>query len=271
MIATISRPTTAVALIVIGLVAATALKLSTRWRAAYRRRQMVRIFNEAKNAYIRGQSGLRTMAGVVTQMPVPARNLCRQGIDLLDAYADAAASFKHLSQNVRTMSRDRALRHLNHEFGRLKDYETTLQDFQKEVLGQVSIQAASGTLTPPVPVRSYRAAFTVLRHELLRELWPIMNEVLAAGVKLKMLNAKGRWRVVPVTFRCGSQAVFSRKWLEQAVALQMVIQGPGPSPRTFEFTVEHERPVKRSRFSIPDIRSLMGLRTRRKRIPALPR
>lgn len=255
MMVTVSRPATAVALIVIGLMVAVVLQLSWQWRTAYRRHQMVRIFNEAKSSYARGQAGLRTLAEVVTQMPAAHRNLSRQGVGLLDAYADAASSFKHLMHDLRTMSRDRALRHLTREFRRLQDYETTLHDFQKEVLRMVSAQAASGTLTPPVPVRGYRAAFTVLRHQLLRDLWPVMNEVLAAGVQLKMLDAKGHWRVVPVTFKSGSQAIFSRKWLEQAVALQMIIRGLGHSPAIFEFTVEHEHPVKRRKFSIHAVRS----------------
>lgn len=261
VMATVSRPATAVALIVIGLMVAALLELSWQWRAAHRRHQMVRIFNEAKGSYARGQAGLKTMAEVVTRMPANTRNLSRQGVGLLDAYADSSISFKHLMHNLRTMSRDRALRHLTREYRRLRDYETKFEDFQKHVLCMVSNQAASGTMSPPVPIRRYRAAFAILRHDLQRDLWPVMNEVLAAGVQLKMQDAAGRWRMVPVTFSNGSQAVFSRKWLERAVALRLIIRQPGPSQKVFEFTVEHEHPVRSGMFPIPDFLSHQGGKT----------
>jgi hypothetical protein len=247
---TLSRSATVVALMVIGLMIAAALQLSWQWRSAYRRHQMVRILNEAKCSYSRGQAGLRSMAEVLAQLPRTPKNLSRQGVGLLDAYADTATSFKHLMQDLRSMSRDRALRHLNREARRLRDYESTFHDFQLEVLRMVTTQAASGTLTPPVPVRRYQAAFVILRHELQQELWPLMNEVLAAGVRLKMRDATGRWREVPVKFKSGSQAVFSRKWLERALALQLVIRQPGNALKTFEFSVEHEVPVTIRRFRI---------------------
>jgi hypothetical protein len=241
---TVSRSATVVALLIIGLMIAAVLQLSWQWRSRYRRHQMVRILNEAKCSYARGQAGLRSMAEVLARMPKTPKNLSRQGVGLLNAYADTATSFKRLMHDLRSMSRDRALRHLNREAHRLREYETTFQDFQLEVLRMVTAQAASGTLTPPIPVRRYRAAFVILRHELQQELWPLMNEVLAAGVQLKMLDARGHWHEVPVKFESGSQAVFSRKWLERALALQMIIRQPGHAPKVFEFSVEHEHPLK---------------------------
>lgn len=241
---TLSRSATVVALLVIGLMIAAALQLSWQWRSAYRRHQMVRILNEAKCSYARGQAGLRSMAEVLARLPRTPKSLSRQGVGLLDAYAETATSFKHLMQDLRSMSRDRALRHLNREARRLRGYESTFHDFQIGVLRMVTTQAASGILNPPLPTRRYQAAFVILRHELQQELWPLMNEVLAAGVRLKMRDATGRWREVPVKFKSGSQAVFSRKWLERALALQLVIRQPGNALRTFEFSVEHEVPVK---------------------------
>lgn len=255
MLGTVSQAASTVALLVIVLLFAMVLELFWQWRAAHRRLQMVRTYNRAKSSYSRGQAGLRTMADVFTRLPGNSRNLSRQGVALLDAYAAAATSFKRLMHDLRTMSRDRALRHLTRELHRLQDCETTFQDFQKDVLRMVAVQAASGTLTPPIPVRHYRAAFTVLRHELQQDLWPVMNGVLAAGVQLKMLDAEQRWRVVPVVFTNGSQAVFSRKWLERALALQLVIHQPGHPPKVFEFTVEHEQPIRGRVFSFSAIRS----------------
>jgi hypothetical protein len=241
---TVSRPATVVALLIIALMIAAALQLSWQWRSTHRRHQMIRILNEAKSSYARGQAGLRTMAEVLARLPKTPKNLSRQGVGLLDAYADTATSFKHLMHDLRSMSRDRALRHLNREAHRLRDYETTFHDFQKEVLRMVTARAAAGILPPPIPVRRYRAAFVILQHELQQELWPLMNEVLAAGVQLRMLDSRDHWHGVPVKFKSGSQAVFSRRWLERAVALQMIIRQPGHAPHVFEFSVEHEQPPK---------------------------
>jgi len=92
----------------------------------------------------------------------------------------------------------------------------------------------------------------VLHHDLPRELWPVMDEVLAAGVQLRMLDADQLkvpetariWQPVPAAFVNGGRAVFNRKYLERAAALQMVIRPAGHEPKIFEFTVDHERPVK---------------------------
>ena len=237
---------------ILGLTVIGVLDMGRRWRARHRAREMVTILNDARISYARALAGLRTMAGVVTRLPGASQNLSRQGVGLLDTYANAAASFKYLVHDLRTMSRDRALRHLTREFLKLQCQEAVLQQFQLEVLREVSAQAASGTVAPPVPVRRYQAAFTVLHHDLPRELWPVMDEVLAAGVQLKMLDAdqlkvpetERIWKPVPATFVNGGRAVFNRKYLERAVALQMVIRPAGHEPRIFEYTVDHERPVK---------------------------
>jgi len=251
VLAALSRSASALALVVIGMVMIGSVALGRRCLANSRARQMARIFHDAGNSYAHALNGLRTMAEVVTHLPAPPPTLSQQGVSLLDAYANAAASFQYLVRDLRTMSRDRALRNLTREFLKLKDQESVLQKFQWEVLRVVSAQAESGTVYPPGPIRHYRAAFTVLRHNLPRELWPVMDEVLASCVQLKMLgvepsNAPGKpsvWKTVPVTFVGGGQAVFSRKHLERALALQMVLHQDGHAPRVFEYTVDHERPV----------------------------
>jgi len=241
--------------VIFGLAIVGALDMSRRWLARYRAREMARIFTDARDSYARAMNGLRTMAGVVTQLPDAPPTLSRQGVGLLDTYAKAAASFKYLVRDLRTMSRDRAMRHLTRELLKLESQEEVLRQFQMEVLRVVSDQAAFETVAPPVPVRRYCAAFTVLRHDLPRELWPVMDEVLAAGVRLKVMDADQLkvpevdrvWNAVPVTFVNGGRAVFNRKYLERAVALQMVILRTGHAPRIFDYNVNHERPIKPAR------------------------
>lgn len=246
---------TAIFYVILGLAIIGAMDLCRRWRARCRAREMARIFNDARDSYVRAMTGLRTMAGVVTQIPDAPQTLSRQGVGLLDTYAKAAASFKYMVRDLRTMSRSRALRHLTRELLKLESQEEVLRQFQIEVLRVVSDQAALETVAPPVPVRRYRAAFTVLHHELPHELWPVMDEVLASGVQLMVMDAdplKARemdrgWKAVPVTFVNGGRAIFNRKFLERAVALRMVIHLAGHAPRIFDYTVEHERPVQPAR------------------------
>jgi len=252
VLAVLSRSSTAIALVIIGIAVAGVLAMSRKWLAEYRAREMVRIFKDANSSYARALAGLKTMAGVVTQMPKPPQSLSRSGVGLLDAYANASKSFRNLVRDMRTMSRDRALRHLTREFLKLQDQEAVFLGFQSGVLRAVSDQAAFGTVYPPSPIRHYRAAFTVLRHDLPRELWPVMDEVLSSAVQLKMLDAdelklpKNRriWNTVPVTFAAGGRAIFSRKYLERAVALQIIINRKAQTPKIFEYSVKHERPVK---------------------------
>jgi len=252
VLAVLSRSSTAIALVIIGIAAAGVLAMSRKWLAEYRAREMVRIFKDANSSYTRALAGLKTMAGVVTQMPKPPQSLSRSGVGLLDAYANTSKSFRNLVRDIRTMSRDRALRHLTREFLKLQDQEAVFLGFQSEVLRAVSDQAASGTVYPPSPIRHYRAAFTVLRHDLPRELWPVMDEVLSSAVQLKMLDAdelklpKSRraWNTLPVTFADGGRAIFSRKYLERAVALRIIVNRKDQEPKVFEYSVKHERPVK---------------------------
>lgn len=238
--------------VIFGLALLGALDMGRRWLAGYRAREMARIFHDARDSYVRAMNGLRAMAGVVTRLPDVPKTLSRQGVGLLDTYAKAATSLKYLVRDLRTMSRDRAMRHLTREFLKLENQEEALRQFQIEVLRVVSDQAASETVDPPVPVRRYCASFTVLRHDLPPKLWPVMDEVLAAGVRLKVMDADQLkvpemnrvWNDVPITFINGGRAVFNRKYLERSAALQMVILCAGHAPRIFDYDVDHERPVK---------------------------
>jgi hypothetical protein len=246
---------TVILYVIFGLAIIGALDMSRRLLARYRAREMAGIFNDARNSYARAMTGLQTMAGVVAGLPDAPQTLSRNGVGLLDTYAKALISFKYLVRDLRTMSHDRAMRHLTRELLKLESQEAVLRHFQMEVLRVVSVQAAFDTVDPPFPVRRYCAAFTVLRHDLPRELWPVMDEVLAAGVRLKMMDAdqlevpesERTWIDVPATFVNGGRAVFNRKYLERAVALRMVIFRAGHAPRVFNYNVEHERPIKPAR------------------------
>jgi hypothetical protein len=246
---------TVILYVIFGLAVIGALDVSRRWLARHRARKMAGIFNDARNSYARAMTGLQTMAGVVAGLPDAPQTLSRNGVGLLDTYAKALISFKYLVRDLRTMSHERALRHLTRELLKLESQEELLRQFQLEVLRVVSVQATLETVAPPVPVRRYCAAFTVLRHDLPQDLWPVMDEVLAAGVRLKVMDAdqlkvpesERTWNDVPATFVNGGRAVFNRKYLERAVALRMVILVAGQEPRVFDYNVEHERPIKPAR------------------------
>lgn len=240
----LSRPAVVTVLAVTALAVLGVVEVTRQWLAARRRRRTARILTDANRSYAVALAGLRTMAEVVTGLPEVPPALSRRGVRLLDGYAEAAASFRHLLGRARTMSRDRAQRHLAREFLKLQANEPVFRQFQREVLRVASAQALSGVVEPPVPLPRYRAAFTVLRHALPREVWPVAAEVLAAAVEFTLQERGGRWHPVPVRFVNGGQAVFSRRFLERAVALRMVIRGPGREPRVFEYEVEHELPVR---------------------------
>lgn len=241
--------------VVFGLAVIVALDMCRRLLPGYQLREKARILDDSRNSYVRAMAGLRAMAGVVSQLNDAPQNLSRQGIGLLDTYAKAVISFRYLARDLRTMSHDRAMRHLTRELLKLESQEAVLSQFQTVVLRVVSVQGASETVAPPVPVRRYRAAFTVLRHDLPREVWPVMDEVLAAGVRLKVMDAdqlkvpeiRRIWTDVPTVFVNGGRAVFNRKYLERAVALRMVIFRSGHAPRVFDYNVEHELPIRPAR------------------------
>jgi hypothetical protein len=239
-----SQPARVTAVVVLGLVLLGVAELTRQWLAAHRRRRMARIFAEANESYSAALAGLRVMAGVTTALPgkLPL-SVSWRGVHLVDSYADAAASFRQLVRRIRTMSRERAQRQLAREFLKLQAYGSVFRQFQREVLRAATLQAVSGALDPPQAAPRYRAAFTVLRHELPPDLCPVLAEVLAAAVRFAVRDPDRGWRQVPVQFVNGGEAVFSRKYLERAVALRMTISRPGGEPRLFEYEISHERPV----------------------------
>ena len=121
---------TVILYMIFGLAVIGALDMSRRWLARYRAREMARIFNDARNSYARAMTGLRTMAGVVAQLPDAPQTLSGKGVGLLDTYAKAVISFKYLVRDLRTMSRDRAMRHLTRELLKLESQEELLRQFQ---------------------------------------------------------------------------------------------------------------------------------------------
>lgn len=243
----LSKPAAVTAMVIMMLVIIGVVEVARQWLVAHRRRRMARIFHQAENSYAVALGGLRTMAEVVTGLPRVSPALSRSGVGLLDIYANAAGSFRSLVRRIRTMSRDRAQRHLTREFLKLQANGSLFQEFQREVLRTVSAQAVSGVVDPPSPVRGYRAAFTVLQHRLPRDVWPAMAEILAAATEFAVQEQGGKWRALPVRFVDGARAVFSRKYLERAVALRIIIRPPGLEPKIFEYSVEHVCTAKPSR------------------------
>ena len=246
-LSTLSQPTAIAALVIIGLVFAGSVEVIRRWIVGRHRRNMAKIFDQAQDSYARVLTGLKTMAEVVSQMPKATKSLSRRGIGLLDTYANADASFRRTSRKLRFMSHERALRHLTRESLMLRGQEAVFRKFQEDILHVVSAQAGAGIISPPIPLkRHYRASFTVLRHNLPHELWPIMEDVLKNNVQLKMRDGDGLWHIVPVTFANGGQMIFSCRYLERARELRLAIRQSGSAPKVFEYNIEHVLPIKPS-------------------------
>ena len=227
-----------------GIVAFSLMDLYLRWLAKHRRRMRKELMREALSAQASVLSGLRTMAGLFTDLPEHPLELSVEGVHLLDSQARAADSFDKLCRRYPTMSRERKSRQLLRVLSRLRHQEERFEDFQKDILRTVSDQVRRGIVSPPVPGRSYRAVFSVLDHELPEPLWPAMEEVLANGVTLRMQDVDGHWHPVPLRFAGGAKAVFNRKHLERAVSLQIIIKHGSPDREMFEYAVQHELPVK---------------------------
>lgn len=141
MLAALLRPATATILVIIVLAVIGVYEFTRQRLIRYRAREMTRILKDAKDSYVRGLTGLQDMAGVVTGLPEVPMTFVRRGVGLLDTYAGTATSFKNMLRNIRTMSRDRALRHMTRELLTLQGQETVFQKFQAEVLRVASIQA----------------------------------------------------------------------------------------------------------------------------------
>lgn len=183
--------------------------------------------------------GLRTLATIVPELGDCRLALSARAMELLDSQSMLVMGLRGVGRKA-SFRRRRARMALARQLQEIAGLDRTFDGFQQAVLTAVCEQAAHRVVPPPVEALQYRAAFTVLDHPLPAVLWPTMNQILARHVRLWVRDARGTWFLARgVGFRWGRELLFSRKNLEEAVELRLVVSERVVS----EFTVEHERPV----------------------------
>jgi len=242
--AAMSHPAKIAIVLMAGIIVYALVDFWLKWMERCQKRVRKDLLREARDAHAVALSGLRNMARVFTDMPEHPLELSDQGARLLDSQARTADAFEKLCRRYPTMSRERRSRQLMRMIAKLHHQEARVETFQKSVLRAVSDQVRRGIVSPPAPGRSYRAVFTLLDHRLPMAYWPVMEEVLSTAVTLRMQDVDGDWHPVPLKFSRGSRAMFSRKYLERAVALKMIIESEATGREVFEYEVHHVLPVK---------------------------
>ena len=217
-----------IALLVIGLRA---------WRNSRELRTLRTAHRQALIANETVYRGLKTMAMIVPELDGSQLTLSGRAMDLLDT--QSALLMAVWRANARgPVRRSRSRRLMAQRWREIAELDWIYQSFQEAVLMAVCEQAAQRVVMPPLGTGKYRAAFSVLDHQLPGMLWPTMNQLLAQQVQLWVRDAGGDWtQARRIGFRWGKELVFSRKLLEQAAELRLVAAGKVVS----EFTVEHER------------------------------
>ncbi len=222
------------AVIAAGAAAGLATIAAIGFRAWREQREFKRIDlarKHARTAHLHLCHGLRAMAGIVPGLGPASLALSAQAMDLLDHESSLLVAVKR-ARKGRRRERSALLAPLR-EF---RELDRAYGEFQQAVLAAVYEQAARRVETAPVPIHSYRAAFTVLEHRLPARLWPAMNRILAEEVRLWVRRPGGDWQPARKTgVRYGRELVFSRKNLERAGELRLVVGEHAVS----EFTVEH--------------------------------
>lgn len=210
----------------------------------YRRRMRKTLWHRVRMSHLRVLAGLRSMAKIFTDLPEHPIELSSHATQLLDSEARVASSLLKFHRQHSTMSRERQARRLRQFLTRLENQEARFEKFELRVLRSVSDQMRQGVVAPPHPGRSYRAVFNLLSRRPPEALWPAMEKVLALGVSLRVQDIKGHWHQVPLRFSGGCRAGFSRKYLERAVALRVVIGQEKETRESFLYEVQHRLPVK---------------------------
>ena len=216
-----------------------------RWNSRRQARRLTGTFGEVRESYGAVLMGLALMAEQVSRLK-KVKRLSLRGVDFLDSHAQNAMSMKEAAKRLPKMSRPRALRQAARLLISFKQQENGFRSFQWEVSRAVCDQAFSGRILPPQPVRRYKAAFTVLQHDVPPVLWPVLEEILASCVSLQAKTKSGEWVKVPLEFADGASAVFSRKYLEKAEELRMKVRHIIGRETVIGFTVEHGFPLKSS-------------------------
>jgi hypothetical protein len=231
-----------VLVLVSGVIALAVIGLRA-WREARERRMLKEAQREALIANANVCRGLQTMATIVPELGDPQRLLSARAMELLDTQSALLLAVWRANKKG-AVRRPRARRLMAQRWREIAGLDGIYESFQQTVLMAVCEQAAGRVVMPPLGTCKYRAAFTVLEHQLPNVLWPAMNQILAQQVQLWVCDTSGTWTQARRTgFRWGREMVFSRQNLEHATELRLVVANQVVS----EFTVEHERVVPSSR------------------------
>ena len=216
------------------------------WRTRRVAADLQRFFCQTYAAHEKMRTGLKTMAGIVPQLDDPRQLLSRRGVELLDRHAVSMMAVERALGGAYGRSRFRRL--ATRQLHDLHGMDSAFEGFQHAVLSALYQQAVTRVVMPPPAVRRYRAAFTVLEHALAGELWPLMNGILAQHVELWTHDAGGGWhKVRGLGVRMGKEVVFSRRYLENADELHLIVRDLDGRSFTNEFVVEHQLPLKSPR------------------------
>ncbi len=232
----------AVFAVVVGVVMLAGVMALVRWSLRFlREAREIKILGAARrDAQLANQNvtrGLQKMAAIVPDVGDSRVALAARAMDLLDSQSAMLMALRR-SRNKPSFRRRRARLELARQFREIAGLDRTFESFQQAMLTAVCEHAARRVVPPPVAEQRYQAMFTVLAHQLPVALWPAMNQILEKHVQLWARPTSGDWtQALGVGFRCGRELLFSRKVLETAVELRLVVGERIVS----EFTVEHER------------------------------
>jgi len=227
-------------------VAALCVSALRSWRSRRVAGYLRRFFCQTYAAHEKMRMGLKTMARIVPDLEDPRRLLSRRGVELLDRHAVSMMEVERALGGA--YGRTRFRRFATRQLRDLNGLDSAFERFQHAVLSTLYDQAVTRVVMPPLAARRYRAAFTVLEHNLPGELWPVMNEILEQHVELWTRDVSGAWhKVRGLAVRLGKEVVFSRRYFENAVELHLIVRDLDGRTFTNEFAVEHELPLKAPR------------------------
>ena len=224
------------ALLVTGVAALVVVALRG-WRESQELKGLKEAKRQAVAANENVRRGLKTMASIMPELGGEQLVLSARAMDLLDTQSGLLLAMRRANRRA-VVGQPRARRMMAQRLREMTGLDRVYESFEQAMLMAVCEQAAQRVVMPPLGTCKYRAVFTVLEHQLPGALWPAMNQILARQVQLWVRDANGIWNPARRTgFRWGRELVFSRKNLEQASELRLIVAGRIVS----EFTVEHER------------------------------
>lgn len=209
------------------------------WRAHWELESLKRVYRRALESHEKLRVGLQTMAQVVPHLEKSRLAMSGRGVELLDKHTVAMMALRRAAGV--SHGRFRPRRATTRELHGVTELDRLFEQFRQAVLVALYQQAVTRVVMPPMAVRRYRAAFTLLEHELPGSLWPLMDKILAQHVGLWTRDDSGGWhKVRHIVIRYGKEIVFSRRYFERAQELRLVVRDPDGRSFTNEFVVEHE-------------------------------